>query len=532
MKGILDFFDITPAAGFDVPFKEAIDRFHAKGLKQSFAWQDVLRDEHKASFTVAKMMDVDMLADVKASLDDAIANGVVFKDWADQMIPMLQQKGWWGRKAILDPISGQTIVAQLGSSSRLQTIFRTNMQSAYAAGHWDQIEEQAEDAPYLMYDAIDDYRTRAEHKAWDGKVLPVTDKFWKTHSPPCGWNCRCTVIQLDESDLEQLGVTPDKSPKTSYYDWKNPRTGEVMKVPVGVDPSFGQAASDRIDRLRKLLNEKVDVLPKPLKKAAKQSVSELDQLLDTVPAQPKFKPAKTTAEAEAWLKQTGYAKKVEFGKMHVSVANAINESLSYHVEKFPQLKDQFGFIGSSQARFQRIYEVDYQRHKESAQQRYPDADADGFAKRWTKKQRTSGEWATAYSGGTVARQYYGDYAYGISFNETKSSAKGLAAFDKGLRRSMEDKFHPPGCDTYKSVMDHELGHAIDYLLALRNDPEVRALWRNWSGDKATLSGYARKNIAEFIAEAWAEYVNNPAPRELATKIGEIINARYKAKFDS
>ncbi len=537
MGGIVDFYEIIPASGFDVPAQEAIDYFQAKGLKPSFHYADVLSQEHNAAFNVAKMTDIDLLADVKASLDDALANGVVFKDWADNMIPMLQQKGWWGRKAVLDPLTGETIVAQLGSPSRLRTIFRTNMSSAYAQGHWDQIEAQAEDAPYLMYDAIDDFRTRPEHKAWDGKVYKVTDKFWRTHTPPCGYNCRCSVMQLDESDLEQLGMTPDRSPNTEYYDWKNPRTGKTERIAKGVDPGFGKAADDRINRLEKLLDEKVVALPDPpMEKAAKKSVAEMNAALleaeKVKQAGIKFKPAKTTAEAEKWLKDSGYAKQVSFGKMDVSVANAVNESLFNHLEQFPELKSQFGFIGSSQARFQKVYEADYQRYLERAKQLYPDSDAEAFAKRYTKKQRTSGEWATAYSGSVTSKAYYGDYAYGISFNETKSSAKGLKDFDKGLKRSLETQFHPVGCDTYKSVMDHELGHAIDYLLGIRKDPEVIAIWRKWGGDQTTLSGYAKKNLAEFIAEAWAEYVNNPSPRAVAQQIGDIINARYKARFNA
>jgi SPP1 gp7 family putative phage head morphogenesis protein len=267
---ILDFFDIIPSVGFDVPFEETIDRFKAKGLKTSFSYADVRAEEHQAAVTIAKMMDVDLLADVKASLDDAIANGVVFRDWADQMTPMLQSKGWWGRKAVLDPLTGQTVIAQLGSPSRLQTIFRTNMASAYANGHWDQIEAQAEDAPYLLYDAIDDYRTRPEHAAWDGTVLPITNKWWKTHTPPCGFSCRCSVIQLDADDLEDMGIEVDKrAPVTQYENWKNPRTGKTEKVAVGVDPGFGQAQAKRLDGLRKLLGEKIAALPDDLQSAAK-----------------------------------------------------------------------------------------------------------------------------------------------------------------------------------------------------------------------------------------------------------------------
>lgn len=284
MKGVLDFFDVVSAAGFNIPAAEAIEKFYDKGLTKSFAWQDVLADEHATSFTVAKMMDMDLLADVKASLESALETGTTFREWSDKMIPALQAKGWWGRKAVVDPLTGQTVVAQLGSPSRLQTIFRTNMASAYAAGHWDMIEAQAEDAPFLLYDAIDDFRTRPAHKAWDGKVYPITDNFWKGHTPPCGWNCRCTVIQLDESDLEDLGLKPEKSKPTGTYDWTNPRTGQTFKIPNGVDPTFGQAAAKRIDNIIALAKEKAAALPDDLAAKAEAALKEIDKhLADKTP---------------------------------------------------------------------------------------------------------------------------------------------------------------------------------------------------------------------------------------------------------
>jgi len=35
---------------------------------------------------------------------------------------------------------------------------------------------------------------------------------------------------------------------------------------------------------------------------------------------------------------------------------------------------------------------------------------------------------------------------------------------------------------------------------------------------------------EFIAEAWSEYCNNPEPRVLAKKIGELIESAYSRMF--
>src|SRR5690606_6618089 len=149
-----------------------------------------------------------------------------------------QAKGWWGRKAMTDPLTGKTIIAQLGSPGRLQTIFRTNMQTAYAAGAWAQIEEQAELAPFLLYDAVDDHRTRPEHAAWDGQVHPVGSPFWRAHYPPNGWNCRCGVIQLSQDDLDAMGLAVSPQVPQATYRWTNPRTGETSKIAAGVDPGW------------------------------------------------------------------------------------------------------------------------------------------------------------------------------------------------------------------------------------------------------------------------------------------------------
>jgi SPP1 gp7 family putative phage head morphogenesis protein len=159
-----------------------------KGLNPTFAWQDMIGAEHDAAFTVAKMMDTDLLATVQKRVQDAIDNGTTLQDFSKELIPELQKAGWWGKKDVIDPQTGKVVKAQLGSASRLETIFRSNLQSAYAVGQWDSISKNAATMPYLMYDAVDDSRTRPEHAARDGEVHPVTSDFWTTHFPPNGWN--------------------------------------------------------------------------------------------------------------------------------------------------------------------------------------------------------------------------------------------------------------------------------------------------------------------------------------------------------
>lgn len=269
---IIDFLEIPTGNAFDVAPDEAIRYFSAKGLKPTFSYADMMGAEHDKAFTVAKMMNVDMLGQVRASLDAALASGQTFREWSDGIIPMLQSGGWWGRKQVLDPLTGQTIVAQLGSPWRLETIFRTNMQAAYAAGAWQEIEAQKEIAPFLMYDAVDDFRTRPMHAAWDRRVLPVEHPWWSTHYPPNGYNCRCGVIQLSQDELDALGIKPSiDAPKDGSYEWQNPRTGEKFAIPKGLDPGFvNNSGESHAWALKKLLAEKEAALQADMKLAAMQ----------------------------------------------------------------------------------------------------------------------------------------------------------------------------------------------------------------------------------------------------------------------
>lgn len=273
VSSIVDFFDVATGDAFDVSPEDAIAYFKAKGLRPSFSYGDFKAQQHDQSFTIAKMASVDLLGQVQASLDSALANGTPFAEWRRDLMPMLQKAGWWGRKEVVDPLTGQMVVAQLGSPWRLETIFRTNMQSAYAAGQWQEIQASAEVTPFLMYDAVDDDRTRPWHAAWDNKVLPVDSPWWKTHFPPNGYNCRCGVIQLSADDVEAMGLhVSQKTPDQGTYLWKNPRTGAEEQIPNGLDPGFANNAGiAHKAKLDQLLAEKEKQLSADLQLAANKA---------------------------------------------------------------------------------------------------------------------------------------------------------------------------------------------------------------------------------------------------------------------
>lgn len=248
------------AASFSLAPEKSVEFYRGKGLAASFAWQDMLHEEHDRAFTVAKMLDLDLLADVMRYVDRAISEGWTRRRFIDELMPTLITRGWWGRQEMTDPLTSETVEVQLGSARRLKTIYDTNLRTAYHAGKWERINENAWRAPYVMYSAILDGRTRPAHAAWNGLVLRHDDPWWKTHTPSCGWNCRCSVIQLSDRDLERMGKSgPDEAPPIETRPWINPRTGEVLHVAVGVDPGWGYAvgASRRADVLL-LAKEKID----------------------------------------------------------------------------------------------------------------------------------------------------------------------------------------------------------------------------------------------------------------------------------
>lgn len=229
-----------------LPFKEAIEAFQrrARNLDPSFSWLDRWGLEHGRMFTVAKTAGFQYGNEVLAVLADAIGKGALeggktFQQFVKEVTPKLQALGWWGRAPMTDPLTGETSMVQLGSLRRLKTIFDVNLRVSYAAGKWEQAQRLKDRRPWLRYVAVMDDRTRHEHREWHGTILGVDHEWWSTHFPPNGWNCRCTVMQLGQADLDRNGWKPnDKPPPGGSTEWENKRTGVTEIVPDGIDPGF------------------------------------------------------------------------------------------------------------------------------------------------------------------------------------------------------------------------------------------------------------------------------------------------------
>lgn len=218
---------------------EAIRHFERKGFEFSFDWKDVWQGEHAKAFTVAKAMTRDVLETIRGAVGSALAEGKTFAEFADELRPELQKRGWWGKQTMTDPATGKTGIVQLGSPRRLRVIFNTNMRTAYAAGRWERIQRTKQAFPFLRYVSVMDGREREEHHAWHGTILPVDDPWWDTHYGPCDWGCRCTAQSLNLRMIERKGykvsLEPQRLGETGYF---NPRTGEMTKLENGIGPGW------------------------------------------------------------------------------------------------------------------------------------------------------------------------------------------------------------------------------------------------------------------------------------------------------
>lgn len=172
-----------------LPFDEAIAFFRNKIPLTPAMFRQLTTDAKTKAFTVADTARMDVITDLYGAIDRAIADGTTIADFKKSVQGIMARRGWDG----LAPY-------------RVDTIYRTNIQQAYQAGHYAQLKEVSGRRPYWQYVAVMDGRTRPAHARMNGKVFRHDDPFWATSYPPNGFNCRCTVRSLSDDEMDREGL--------------------------------------------------------------------------------------------------------------------------------------------------------------------------------------------------------------------------------------------------------------------------------------------------------------------------------------
>lgn len=175
------------------------------------------------AFAVAGMAKGAELDSMFNALQRAIDKGVSFEQFKDEIADIAERRGWVGPRA-----------------RRLDTIFRTNIQTAYSVGHYRQMLDVVATRPYWQYSAVNDSRTRPTHAAMNGKVFRWDHPFWDKWYPPNGFRCRCGVVSLSEDDVRRENLTVEQTdPSGRLIEPVDPLTGQKLPArPLMPDPGF------------------------------------------------------------------------------------------------------------------------------------------------------------------------------------------------------------------------------------------------------------------------------------------------------
>lgn len=208
-----------------MPFIEAAKIMRGKLPMAPADYYGKIADEARiAAFTASNLASLEQIKAVMESLAIALKEGKSLDVWKAEALATN-----WNLP-----------------NTRLDTIFRTNVQTAYMTGHWRQFQQHKDTRPFLMYSAIDDTRVRPSHLEMSGYIALVDDAIWNQWTPPAGFNCRCTLISLTEAQAKARGYGKQQTPN------------------VFPDKGFGHHPSKSKKALNEILNDALAGQPNPI----------------------------------------------------------------------------------------------------------------------------------------------------------------------------------------------------------------------------------------------------------------------------
>lgn len=240
---------------YNQPFAEQLAFFRQKLNLPSARWDDIKLAAHDRAFIVAGAQDADLLADLRAAVDKAIAEGTGLNAFRKDFAALVAKNGWVG-------FTGEGTKG--GIAWRTKVIYQTNIATSYAAGRYKQLTdpELLKILPYWQYHHNDSViHPRPLHQSWDGLTLPPDHEFWSTHFPPNGWGCQCYISAVSKADF-MSAIANGKGPA-------NAPTGTQ-----GIDDGFGYLPGANVDTpLREIVQDKLIDYPPAITRALSKDVN-------------------------------------------------------------------------------------------------------------------------------------------------------------------------------------------------------------------------------------------------------------------
>ena len=166
--------DKSAAAFFSLPFDEAVQEFLSKRIVTPEEFRRLSDAARTRAFTATYLASDGLREHAFELLAKALQEGSTLRDFAAQLQ------------------AGEVSLGVTPSSpAYIETVYRTNIQSAYGAGRYRQITNPVVVAarPYIEYRTAQDSRVRPSHALLDGVIFEQSDPNWSRYAPPNGYNC-------------------------------------------------------------------------------------------------------------------------------------------------------------------------------------------------------------------------------------------------------------------------------------------------------------------------------------------------------
>lgn len=356
----------------------------------------------------------------------------------------------------------QDVIASRGEDplhpSHLANVVRTNVQTAFSKGR---IEAQIElSKEYWQYFAVLDGRETELCHTLDGKVFKSTDPFWKKYYPPNHYQCRSTVVALDEDELED---TPEEDGQ------KYLESSDLKDI----EPGRGFQYSP-LNALDKHLDDK-----KVEHKIENKTVT------PPVGKTPLFK---KYTEAEAYLKNK-YPKTIfDLKGIDVKILNEWAESFDRFMNEF-EIKE-LDYFGTLTAPYSQ----------------------DPYLKN---------TWRKGDVAATMRRmnRRTGEFKQSVIFKRSLFSKYDETMKDIIYHSSIN--WSPKNVSSISSTLYHEFGHLIDHNLKqkLSHDKRIIDIFKN---NRYNISRYGGSSVEEFIAEAFCDVMCGDSPCDTSKEVFELI----------
>jgi len=244
-----------------LPPEQIVKWYQSKGLQTTWSWKDMWQDAHSRYFTVAKVMKLNILQEIKDEVNKIFDSGITFEQFRKNLEPVLKRLGWWGKVKAgdvpgYDPASGidPDKIVQLGSPHRLKTIYRVNSSVAYNSQRFKSQWANRESRPYWWYLQLQRETRRKSHEKFHNKVFLATDPIWDKIYPPNGWNCMCSVRALTKQEFEERKLKLYDGSKFSFDDNTIPEEWLYNPGKTDFQPDFNKYDADLLKQFNASLS--------------------------------------------------------------------------------------------------------------------------------------------------------------------------------------------------------------------------------------------------------------------------------------